>query len=123
VATILVIDDEWMNRELMEALLQSAGYQALLANNAEKGLELAREHLPDLVLVDVRLRHENEGYALVKSLKADPKTEQIKVAMLTAMEGEADRRAAQEAGADDFISRMLDTPVLLQRIAALLGSD
>lgn len=118
--TILVVDDEWMNRELMEALFQSVGYRVLLANNGEKGLQLALEYQPDLVLVDVRLRYETEGYDLCRQLKSNPQTKHLKVAMLTAMESEQDRRAAIEAGADEFISRMLDTPVLLERIEALL---
>jgi CheY-like chemotaxis protein len=118
--TILVVDDEWMNRELMEALFQSVGYGVLLAHNGEKGLQLALEHQPDLVLVDVRLRYETEGYDLCRQLKSNPQTAHLKVAMLTAMESQQDRRAAVEAGADDFISRMLDTPVLLDRISTLL---
>jgi CheY-like chemotaxis protein len=119
-ATILVVDDDWMNRELMEALLESAGYSVLLANNAEKGWQIVLEKQPDMVLVDVRLRYETEGYDLCRRIKSTPATENICVAMLTAMEGEADRRAAQEAGADEFISRMLEAPALLSRIAALL---
>jgi CheY-like chemotaxis protein len=120
IPTILVIDDEWMNRELMEALLESAGYQVLLAGNSEKGMQIATAQQPDLVLVDVRLRYDTEGYDFCRQIKRTPETSSIRVAILTAMESEADRRAAQAAGADDFISRMLDTPVLLERIAALL---
>lgn len=121
--TILVVDDEWMNRELMEALLQSVGYRVLLAHNAERGWEMAQTHQPELVLVDVRLRDETDGYELCSRLKTDPATSQLRVAMLTAMESEADRQAAVQAGADEFISRMLEAPALLERIEALLRGD
>lgn len=118
--TILVVDDDWLNRELMEALLESAGYAVLLAAGGDVGFRLAQEHHPHLILVDVRLRYDTEGYELCRQLKANPATADIRVAMLTAMEGDADRQMAREAGADAFISRMLDTPLLLERISELI---
>ncbi|HEX2622200.1 MAG TPA: response regulator [Phototrophicaceae bacterium] len=120
-ALILVVDDEWLNRELMEAVLQSAGYQVLLASNTERGLKLALEHEPDLILVDVRLGYETEGYDLCLKIRQNPKIARLRVAMLTAMDSDMDRRKAQTAGADGFISRMVEAPELLDQIAGLLN--
>jgi CheY-like chemotaxis protein len=119
-ATILVVDDEWMNRELMDAVLQSAGYQVLLANSSEKALELVANQRPDLALVDVRLRHGSGGYDLCRQLKAMPGQPSILVMMVTALENDETRERAMQAGADDFIGRMTDLPQFLARIDALL---
>lgn len=118
--SVLVVDDEWMNRELMEAVLQSAGYRVFLASHAARGFQLAQEHHPDLILLDVRLQHENEGYMLCRQLKADASTQQIIVAMLTSMNSDEDRAAAFAAGADAFLYRLTDTAQLLAQIADLL---
>jgi DNA-binding response OmpR family regulator len=120
-ALILVVDDDPLNRELMEALLTMEGYTPLLAQNAERGWELALAHQPDLVLVDVRLQRETEGYELCRRLKTSPETAALKVAMLTGLGSETDRQLALEAGADDFISRTGDTTLLLAHIVRLLG--
>jgi CheY-like chemotaxis protein len=117
---ILVVDDEWLNRELMEAVLESAGYDAALAGNKERALKIAREQQPDLILVDVRLHYDTEGYDLCRTLKTDPITAHLPVAMLSAMDSEADQYRAMQVGADDFISRMLETPLMLDKIAQLL---
>lgn len=119
-ALILVVDDDPINRELMEALLMIEGYTPLMAHNIERGWQLAVAHQPDLALVDVRLQHETDGYDLCRRLKTTPETAHMKVAMLTGMEGASDRLMAQTAGADDFISRTGDTQLLLERIVALL---
>ena len=71
-ATILVVDDEWMNRELMQAVLESAGYRVLLAAGSADALELAHAEKPNLVIMDVRLRYPTEGYDLCRKLKSDP---------------------------------------------------
>jgi DNA-binding response OmpR family regulator len=117
---ILVVDDDWMNRELMEAVLSSAGYQVNLANNIQKALEMAMDNPPDLALVDVRLQGENDGFVLCQQLKTTPVTAKTKVVMVTALENEEAHQQAKEAGADDFINRFIDMSVLLERIEHLL---
>ena len=119
-ATILVVDDEWMNRELMEAVLESAGYHVLLAAGSADALELARTHKPDLVIMDVRLRYPTEGYDLCRKLRTDPVTGSARLAMLTAMESPADRALAMEAGADAYLNRVMEMSELLRRIDDLL---
>lgn len=111
-----------MNRELMEAVLQNAGYQVLLANGSTQALELARAAKPDLIIIDVRLRYPTEGYDLCRKLRSDPEIASAKMAMLTAMESASDRAQAKEAGADDYLNRMMDMAEILRRIEALLAT-
>lgn len=118
---ILVVDDEWMNRELMEAALQTIGYRVVMANSGPVALQLAAEHSPDLALVDVRLRYIDDGYEVCRQLKETfPHT---KVIMITALETPDSRAKAQAAGADDFITRSLDIPQFLAYIDNMIHKD
>jgi DNA-binding response OmpR family regulator len=119
-ALILVVDDDWMNRELMEAVLNSAGYVVALASSIQKAMEMAEMTVPDLALVDVRLQGENDGYLICQQLKNNARTAHTKVVMLTALEDEEARQRAFESGADDFITRFTDMSILLERIETLL---
>lgn len=120
-ATILVVDDDWMNRELMEAALEAGGYNCLLAEDAEEGFEMAHTHQPDAALLDVRLAGDESGYDLCQKLKSTPSTQAIRVMMLTAFDGEADRRRAKQAGADGFLTRGKGVSSILSAIETLLA--
>jgi adenylate cyclase len=117
---VLVIDDEWLDRDVLVTLLQAAGYQAEAASSGEIGLEMIAEHPPDLVLLDVNLRGGMSGYKVCARLKSDPTTQFIPVVMVTAMEGEEDKQKAIEAGADDFVTKPYSPILLLARVRSLL---
>jgi DNA-binding response OmpR family regulator len=117
----LVVDDDWINRELMEAVLETAGYCVLLANDSRSALAQAQAAQPSLVLIDVRLGYATEGYDLCRQLRAESATAASKLVMLTAMESPEDRARAVEAGADGYLSRMLDMSEILRRIEQYLG--
>lgn len=119
-ATILVVDDEWMNRELMQAVLESAGYRVLLAAGSADALELAHAEKPNLVIMDVRLRYPTEGYDLCRKLKSDPAMASTRLAILTAMESAQDRALAKEVGADAYLNRIMDISEILRRVDELL---
>lgn len=114
---ILVVDDDWMNRELMEAVLQSAGYAVALASNSQGGMQIVRTRHPILALVDVRLQNES-GYDLCREIKK-LKTN-TKVMLITALAGPEEQKLAMQAGADAFISRLTDVAKLLDQIEKLL---
>lgn len=118
--TVLIVDDEWMNRDLLQTLLESAGYRVLQANAVPLALELARQHRPALAIVDVRLPHHEEGYALCRDLKSSPETAGIQVIMITALEGTAEVQKAQQAGADGFVTRGRGVSVVLATVERLL---
>lgn len=121
--TILVVDDDWINRELMEAVLQTAGYRVLLANDSTSAFSLAQSSRPALILIDVRLGYATEGYDLCRQLKAEAATTASKRVMLTAMESPEDRARAVDAGADGYLSRMLEMSEILRRIEEYLGTS
>lgn len=117
---IMIVDDEWLNREMMEAALQSVGYCVISASSKDAALQLAAERHPDLALVDVRLHTWDDGYDLCRALKANPATAPTRVVMITALESDEARQKAFEAGANDFIARSMDIPRFLNYIERLL---
>ncbi len=119
--TILVIDDDWMNRELLEAYLKTAGYCALLANSGERGLELAFEEVPALVMLDVRLSG-IDGFEVLRRLKADARTQAVPVLMISGLQSDEDVQAAHDEGAVGFVSKPYDITELLAQIAELVNA-
>lgn len=118
---IMVIDDEAINRELMEAALETGGYRVVMANTAIKALDLVSREVPDLAVIDVRLHADMNGYDLCRKLKSTPETKHMIVVMITALEAIHERSKAKAAGADDLVSRMIDIIELLDRIETLLS--
>jgi CheY-like chemotaxis protein len=116
---IMVVDDEWMNREMLQAYLEGAGYEVVLVASGPKALELAAARPPDLVLLDVRMTGMN-GYEVCARLKATEATRYTPVLMVTGLVGDDDKRQALNAGADDFIPKPLDSLIMLNRIKSLL---
>jgi two-component system, OmpR family, KDP operon response regulator KdpE len=113
---ILVIDDEPQIRRLMRTTLISAGYEVDDARTGEEGLEKIGEYHPDLVLLDINMPGMG-GLAACEALRAD---KNIAIIMLTVRDSEADKVAALDAGADDFVTKPFSTPELLARIRAAL---
>lgn len=116
---ILIVDDLATNRMLLRLHLARAFYDVVEATDAESALRIAREAPPDLTLIDVILPGVN-GYELCRRFKDDPRTTHIPVVMITALGAQTDRVAALEAGADDFLSKPINTTALFARIRALL---
>jgi len=113
---ILVIDDEPQIRRLMRTTLVSAGYEVDDARTGEEGLEKVSTYHPDLVLLDINMPGIG-GLATCEALRAD---RDIAIIMLTVRDSEADKVAALDAGADDFVTKPFSTPELLARIRAAL---
>ncbi len=114
---VLIVDDDWMNRELLQAHLSE--YKALGAPNGEKALEIARSQHPDLILLDLRLPGMS-GYEVCSQLRADIQTASIPVLVISALDDDASRQRAIEAGIDDFLTRPFDGLTLHTRVRALL---
>ncbi len=114
--TILVVDDEWLNRELIEGLLSVFDYNVLLANGGDSALKILANQLPDLIVMDVRMP-DMDGYELCEKVKTSSRTAHIPVIMITALElnGQEQTRIIQ-AGADDIVSRMTLTKTLLEKV-------
>lgn len=119
--TILVIDDDWLNHEVLESVLGVAGYTVLQARRGSEGLNMATSNLPDLVLADVNLPDLN-GFVLCEQLKRDPQTTHIPVILITGhIQGNVQRQKAKTAGAYDFVERVVKPTILLERISDALS--
>ena len=103
-ALILVIEDNAANMKLAVFLLEQSGHEALKAGDAEEGIRLARERLPQLILMDVQLPG-MDGLAATRLLKADAATRDIKVVALTALAMSGDREKTVAAGCDGYIAK------------------
>ena len=116
---ILVIEDEPDISELIEYNLSQSGYRIIISNNGEKGLETARKHLPDLILLDLMLPGIH-GIDVCRVLKNDNATSNISIIMLTALGQEEDIIKGLETGADDYVTKPFSFPVLEARIESVL---
>lgn len=101
---ILIVDDEPHIVELVRVCLEDPGFEILEARDGETGLAMARQILPDVILLDVMMPR-MDGYAVCRALKEDSRTSAIPVVMLTAKGLEADRQRGLEAGADAYLSK------------------
>lgn len=113
---ILIVDDEPQIRRIMRTTLIGAGYEIDDAKTGEEALEKVREFRPELVLLDVNMPGIG-GLAACRAIRSDTS---IAVIMLTVRNSEADKVAALDAGADDYITKPFSTPELLARIRAAL---
>ncbi len=116
---VLVVDDEPDLLELIEVNLKGAGYDVLVASNGKDGLQMARQTIPALVVLDVMLP-ELDGLEVCKSLRRDPATSGIPILMLTARATEIDRVLGLELGADDYVTKPFSTRELVLRVKNLL---
>lgn len=114
--TILVVDDEWLNRELIEGILSAFDYNVLLASGGDATLKLLVHETPDLIVMDVRMP-DMDGYTLCQHVKGNPQTAHIPIIMITALElSDAERQRIYDCGADDIISRMALSKLLVQKV-------
>ncbi len=117
--TILIIEDETDILHLVEYHLKAEDYSVLTAQDGTKGLDLAIEQLPDLIVLDLMLPG-LDGLEVCKALKRNSKTDNIPVVMLTAKGEEVDRIVGLELGADDYIVKPFSPRELTLRIRAIL---
>ncbi len=101
---ILVIDDEDWLREMVQLALEQKGFEVLQAESGTAGIDLARNHLPDLILCDVNMA-KLDGYGTLASLRADPATAAIPLILMTGLADNAGMRHGMELGADDYLPK------------------
>jgi CheY-like chemotaxis protein len=117
---ILLVEDNEMNRDMLWRRLQRRGYEVVLAMDGQNGVEKARAEAPDLVLMDMSLPI-LDGWEATRRLKADMATQHIPIIALTAHAMSSDREKALEAGCDDYDTKPIELPRLLQKIETLLS--
>lgn len=120
--TVLIVEDNSLNAELLRDILGCCGYRILESTTATDGLRLARECLPDLVLMDVRLP-DMSGTEAVGCLRADPLLRHIPVVAVTASAMKGDIEAIMAAGFDAFEAKPFSLMPFLDKVAAILHRE
>lgn len=117
--TVLVVEDEADVVDLLRYNLNRAGFDVLMAGDGVKGLEMARQRRPDVIVLDLMLPGMT-GQAVCKALKNDDKTADVPVVMLTAKGSPAERVQGLELGADDYVTKPFSPRELVLRVQALI---
>lgn len=115
---ILIVDDEEVNRDLLEGLVETFGHESLLARDGNEALSLLHQGV-DVVLLDAMMPGMS-GFEVARHIRADEEVGQIPIIMVTALTSKEDRLRAVEAGANDFITKPIDRTELRVRLASLL---
>jgi CheY-like chemotaxis protein len=117
--TILIVDDQPDNREMLATLLGDEGYRTLQAASGMEAMDQIALDCPQLILLDVSMP-DMDGYAVATLLKADPKTNGIPIIMVTAHTGRGARVVGLHTGAEDYLTKPVDAPELLLKVRNLL---
>ena len=118
-STVLIVDDNPQNVELLQAFLESLPVKLVTAVDGLDALKKVEEHNPDLVLLDIMMP-QMSGFQVCRKLKGDARTRDIQVLMVTALNELGDIEQANECGTDDFVSKPVNKIELLTRVKSLL---
>jgi len=116
---ILLVEDNEMNRDMLSRRLAKRGFDVVMAVDGAEGLDMARSASPDLILMDMSLPV-LDGWTATRELKADASARSIPVIGLTAHAMAGDREKCLEAGCDEYDTKPIDLPRLLEKIQVLL---
>jgi putative two-component system response regulator len=118
-ALVLIVDDEVRNVKLLETLLHADGHETVSASNGNEALVLAVLNKPDLILLDIMMPL-MDGFETVARLKADPRTQPVPVIMITALDDRESKLRALQSGAEEFLSKPVQSAELRMRVRNLL---
>ena len=118
--TVLLVEDNEMNRDMLSRRLQRRGFEVLLAVDGQQGIDMSRRESPDILLLDMSLPVK-DGWQVAREMKADEVLCRIPIIALTAHAMADDRLRAMEAGCDDYDTKPVDLPRLLNKMNALLA--
>lgn len=119
---ILIVDDEQDIVESLKFVLESSDYSCYTAFNGEDGLKLAKELIPDLIILYVMMPKIN-GYKISRLLKYDSKYKNIPILMITARSQEEDKLIGEETGADEYITKPFDLDNVLKTVDKYLKAE
>ncbi|MGH8311559.1 MAG: response regulator [Steroidobacteraceae bacterium] len=115
---VLIVEDSEMNRDMLSRRLERRGFAVVIAIDGAQGVAMSKTELPDIVLMDMSLPVMN-GWEATRAIRADPTTQHMPVIALTAHSMPGDREKAMEAGCNDYDTKPVELPRLLEKMAAL----
>jgi two-component system cell cycle response regulator DivK len=118
---ILLVEDNEMNLDMLTRRLQRKGYEVVIAVDGEGAVRMAQSQKPDLILMDIRLPV-MDGWEAIRRIKIMPETQSIPIIALTAHAMAGDMEKCVEAGCDDYDTKPIDLPRLLEKMQALLNN-
>ena len=116
---VLIVDDEPLNRALLEVMLGGQGYEILTAASGEAALAIVAQRQPDLILLDIMMPG-MDGYKVAATIKANEATRHIPIILLSALDDRNSMMHGLNAGAEDFLSKPVDRAELTARVGNLL---
>jgi two-component system cell cycle response regulator DivK len=119
--TILVADDKPSNRELIRVILESSGHQVIEASNGREAVDLALEHEPDLLLLDLQMP-ELDGFNVLSEVRKDNRFTSRPIVALTAYAMQGDREKALAAGFTSYVTKPVNLAALRSLVSDLLGA-
>ncbi len=119
-ATILIVEDNDLNMKLFHALLETRGYNVLQARDGMEGLRLAREHRPDLIIMDIQLPGVS-GLVVAKSIKDNEELKNIPIIAVTAFALKGDEERMRQGGCSAYLAKPISTPNFLKTVAEYLN--
>jgi two-component system cell cycle response regulator DivK len=119
--TVLIVEDNELNMKLFHDLLEAHGYHTVGTRNGIEALELAREHRPDLIVMDIQLP-EVSGLEVTKWLKDDPELQAIPVVAVTAFAMKGDEERIREGGCEAYLSKPISVGKFLETVRHFLGN-
>ena len=119
---VLLVEDNEMNRDMLSRRLKRQGFEVAVAVDGGEGISMAVDGLPDIILMDMSLPVV-DGWEATRQLKADARTRSIPVIALTAHAMAGDRDKALEAGCDDYDTKPIELPRLLEKMRKLIAEN
>jgi two-component system cell cycle response regulator DivK len=118
--TVLIVEDSELNMRLFNDLLEAFGYRTVKTKDGRQALPLAREHKPDLIVMDIQLP-EISGIDITERLKKDPALKSIPVVAVTAFAMRGDEQKIMAAGCDAYLSKPISVTTFLETIRRFIG--
>lgn len=118
--TVLIVEDSELNMRLFNDLLEAFGYRTVKTRDGRRAIPMAREHRPDLIIMDIQLP-EISGLDLTEQLKRDPELKSIPVVAVTAFAMRGDEQKILAAGCDGYLSKPISVATFLETVRRFIG--